>query len=142
MTSKLFKYLLLAVTGFAVIIWCSSFQHILVSTTPDYYFSTFLRVNYSLAVKIIFFIIGLAAGYYFHLNPWLVGLCLVSVFPLTSVIEATIYEGSHNLIPFEFTIHFMYALPSIIAGFIGRFIYRQLRRRKEKINEIAQNKIH
>jgi hypothetical protein len=129
--------MLLAVAGFAVILCCSLFQHAPVSTTPDYYYSEFLRVNFSLTAKTIFFIIALAACYYFHLNPWLVGLCLVSIFPLISVTEATIYKGSHNLIPFEFSIHLWYALPYIIAGFIGRFIYKQIKKRKEKINEIA-----
>ena len=137
MIPNLFKYLVLAIIGFAVILICSSFQHSQVSTTPDYYFSTFLRVNFSLTARIIFFIIGLSAGYYFHLNPWLIGLCLVSIFPLTSVTEAIIYKGSHNLIPFEFAVHFIYALPGIIAGFIGRFIYKQIRKRKEKNNQIV-----
>lgn len=99
----------------------------------------FLRHNYTLLAKALFIITGFAAGYVYKLNPWLVGICLISIFPLTSIIEGTVYQGSHNLIPFEFMIHFLFALPSIIAAFIGRFIFRQIAKRKEKANSEVVN---
>jgi Na+-driven multidrug efflux pump len=42
------------------------------------------------------------------------------------MIEATIYRGSHNLIPFEFAIFFAYGLPAIIAEFVGKKVYQKL----------------
>ena len=48
-----------------------------------------------------------------------------------------IYEGTHNLLGIEFIIYFLYALPSIIAVFIGTFIFKQIANRKEIDNSIG-----
>ncbi len=129
--AKLSKYILLIVAGLVIIFCCSLFQHI----TPiegEYHYSRFLQGNYlTIPAVTIFFIIGFGVGYFWKLNPWLAGFCLFFIFPLTSIIEATVYKGSHNLIPFEFIFFFLFAMPSIIAVYIGRFIFRQVVKRKE-----------
>jgi hypothetical protein len=134
---KIFQYLLLPVIGLLVILVCSIVQHGEAPSQGEYYYSSFLRNNYTLTAGIIFFIIGLAVGYYLNLNPWLSGLGLVLIFPVTSLAEAIMYKGSHNLIPFELAVHFLYALASIIAVFTGRFIYGLVTKGKEKMNGIA-----
>jgi hypothetical protein len=88
----------------------------------EYYFSKFLLINYSYLTTILFFIAGASIGYSWRLNPWLSGLFLIAIFPLISVVESIIYKGSHNLIPFEFIIHFLFALPAVIGVYVGRFI--------------------
>jgi hypothetical protein len=82
----------------------------------------YLMSNYGLLTTFLFFIAGIVIGYFWGLNPWLSGLFLIAIFPLTSVVEATVYKGSHNLIPFEFLMHFVFALPAIIGVYAGRFI--------------------
>jgi hypothetical protein len=134
----IFKYLLLIVVGLIIILCCSLFQHS-IPVAGEYHYSSLLRNNFSILAKIIFFIISFGIGYYWNLNPWLTGICLFLIFPLTSVVEGTVYKGSHNLIPFEFVIHFIYAIPSIITVFIGRFIYIRVEKRKEKIKSKDQN---
>ena len=125
------KYLLLIITGTLIILLSTFIQQVPVSIKDDYYYSTLLRSNFTLPVKIIFFIVGLAAGYFYKLNPWLTGICLVLFFPLTAIIEAIVYPGSHNLIPFEFAYHFWLALPVVAAVYIGRFIFIQVKKRKQ-----------
>lgn len=129
-TSKPVKYLLLIVVGLSIILCCSLFQHV----TPvegEYHYSEFLRGNYPTIPSVTtFIIVGLGVGYFWKLNPWLVGFCLFFIFPLTSIIESTVYKGSHNLIPFEFVVFFLFALPSIGAVYIGKFLFKQVARRK------------
>jgi len=128
--SKRFKYLLLIVVGLSIILCCSLFQHV----TPvkgEYHYSLFLRGNYlTIPAVTIFFIVGLGVGYFWNLNPWFAGFCLFFIFPLTSIIEGIVYWGSHNLIPFEFIFFFCFAIPSIVAVYIGKFLFKQVARRK------------
>jgi hypothetical protein len=131
---KLLKYLLLLVAGLIIILCCSLFQDI-DPVVGEYHYSRFLQGNYfTIPAVTIFFIIGLGVGYFWKLNPWLTGLCLFFIFPLTSIIEATVYKGSHNLIPFEFIFFFLFAMPSIVAVYIGSFIFKQAAKRKEKVD--------
>jgi hypothetical protein len=132
-------YFLLPITGLIVILLCSLIQHVAAPMKGEYYYSTFFRNNYTIIAKALFIIIGFIAGYFYKLDPWLAGICLIAIFPLTSIIEGVVYSGSHNLIPIEFAFHFWLALPSIIAAFIGRFIFRQVAKRKEKANDEVAN---
>ena len=114
------RYFLLTLIGFDIIVCCSLFQHI--TTVPgEYHYSDFLSKNYlTIPAITIFFIVSIAIGYYWWLNPWLSGLCLLFILPLTSIIEGCIYLGSHNLIPFELIGFFIFSLPSVIGVYIGR----------------------
>ena len=114
------KYFLLIVTGLGIIIFCSLFQHV-PPVQGEYHYSNFVDKNYlTIPAVTIFFIVSIAVGYYWRLNPWLSGLCLFFIFPLTSIIEGIVYSGSHNLIPFEFIGFFIFSLPSVIGVYIGR----------------------
>jgi hypothetical protein len=81
-----------------------------------------LRNNYSYISGSLFFLTGLISGYYFKSNPWVTGISLISIFPITAIYEATIYRGSHNLIPLELAVHFLFALPAVIGAYLGRYI--------------------
>ena len=130
---NIYKYILLLILGPLIIFVGSLFQHVIIPPPGnEYHVSFFFLKNYTtIPVAIIFFIVGLGTGYFLKLNPWLTGMCLFFILPLTSVIEAIVYKGSHNLILFEFAIYFVFALPSIIAVFIGRLIKKQVDKRKQ-----------
>lgn len=119
---KLFQYFFLVFIGFLLILLVSIILETPASPPGEYHYSSFLRNNYGITAAILYFIAGLAVGYLMELKPWLVGFCLILIFPLTALFEATIYRGSHNLIPFEFVIFFLYALPSLVGAYLGKWL--------------------
>ena len=124
--AKGLKYVVLIIVGVVLIVLSNVLfgPRVIAKTKPgdEYYFSSLLNNNYRYATTILFFSVGIAVGYFWRLNPWLTGLCLIAIFPLTSITEGTVYKGSHNLIPFEFIIHFVLALPAIIGVYVGKFV--------------------
>jgi hypothetical protein len=127
---KGFKYLLLVFAGLLLILLCSTMQHVAPAPSGEYHYSMFLLKNYTVFTAVIFFIAGFLTGYYFRLNPWLSGFCIIFVLPFTSIYEGIVYPGSHNLIPFEFIIHFVYSLPTIIGVYLGRFLLKRITKTK------------
>jgi len=120
--SQLRKYILLVFLGFLLIFFCSTIQQTSLPQKGEYYYSSFLRNNYTVLCAFLFFFEGIVVGYIFKLNPWLSRLFLLLIFPLVSFYEATIYRGSHNLIPFELVIYFLFSLPAIAGVYIGKYI--------------------
>ncbi len=117
-----FNYFLIFLAGTAIILLVSKVQP---HTTPDpgeYYYSNTLRTGYTVWTAIIFFVAGIIVGVISKLNPWLAGLSLIFIFPLVTLYEGTIYRGSHNLLPFELVIFFVFALPCVIGVYAGKFI--------------------
>jgi len=55
--------------------------------------------------------------------------------PVTAVVEGFTNPDSHNLIPFELVMYFLYALPSILVVYIGNFIAQQAAKRKRELEE-------
>ena len=123
---KLIAALLLILFGILIITSLIYFQGISVPPPGEYHYSTLIRLNFSRLAIIIYSITGFTIGYFFQLNCFLVGLSLIGIFPITSIIESTIYPGSHNLIPFEFAVFFAYGIPAIITAFIGKRVYLKL----------------
>lgn len=116
------KYFLLVPGGLLLILFCSALQHESAAIPGEYYYSSFLQNNYTMLAGVVFFLAGFAAGYHLKLNPWLAGYCFILIFPLTSLYEGAVYKGSHNLLPFEFIIHFLFSLPFIMGAYIGKFL--------------------
>ena len=131
-TSKMIRYFLLMAIGVIIIVLFSLFQHVASSPGGEYYYSTFIGRNFKLPAKISFIITAFLVGYFWKLNPRHAGLSLFFIFPFTSLVEAIVYKGSHNLIPFEFVMFFVYALPSIIAVYLGKFTFRQICQRNAR----------
>lgn len=130
------KYFLLMLIGPGIIVCCSLFQHI-ATVQGEYHYSHFLSKNYlTIPAVTIFFLVSIAIGYYWRLNPWLSGLCLLFILPLTSIIEGSVYTGSHNLIPFEFIGFFVFSLPAVIGVYIGKITYKQIAKRKGKMDSM------
>jgi hypothetical protein len=126
-----FKYILMIFAGLLLILLCSALQVTQVATPQfddGYKYSRFLHTNYTGLTTILFFLTGFLIGYYFRLNPWLSGIFLVLIFPLTIVYEASVDITSHNLLPFELIIHFVYALPAIAGVYVGRFLFGRMKK--------------
>ena len=126
---KLISAILLILFGSLIMISLLYFQGIPTPPPGEYHYSMLLRQNFTLAAIVIYSIAGFILGYFLELNCFLIGLSLISIFPITSMVEATIYRGSHNLIPFEFAVFFAYGLPATIAAFIGKKINTTLNNR-------------
>lgn len=129
--SKMIVYLALVITGLLIIVLCSVIQQSLPPTKGEYYYSSFLLNNFRLWANILFVITGLVVGYYSTRNPWLAGWCLMGIFPITSVAEAAMYKGSHNLLGIEFIFYFAMALPSVAAVYIGRYLAKRFKMQNE-----------
>ena len=130
---KFLKYVLLAIAGSIIIVSICISRH----ATPvpgEYHYSSFLRYSLNPAT-IIFFIVGLVIGYYWQLNPWLTGCSLYFIFPITAIVEALVYEGTHNLIPFELAIYYAYSRPAIMGVFIGKYVARLINQQKETTDD-------
>ena len=121
--------LLLGAGGLAIIAISSVFQNIVIPKEQQD-FSHFLNYNFTWPVGIVFFIVSLCIGYFLKLNPWKVGVCLFAAFPLTAIIEGVLIRGSHNLLPFEFIMYSIYALPSILSVYLGKFLSQQMAKRR------------
>ncbi|RZJ31629.1 MAG: hypothetical protein EOO48_01545 [Flavobacterium sp.] len=122
MGTKILKYGMLTIIGFLIIIIGSRIQQTGSTKTGEYYYSSFLNNNYTVFTGSLFCVAGILTGYFFKLNPWLAGLALILIFPLVSFYEATVYRGSHNLIPFELVMYFLYSLPAIVGAYLGKII--------------------
>jgi hypothetical protein len=122
MLKTIVKYILLIFAGLLLLLVSSRIQHAGPPQAGEYYYSSFLINNYTLLTVCLFLLSGLLIGYYFKLNPWLSGVSLILVFPIAAFYEATVYRGSHNLIPFELVLYLLLSLPAIAGIYLGRFI--------------------
>lgn len=115
-------YITLPVIGVLILVIHSIIQPSNIPLPGEYFCSNILRSNYSYISGTMFFLAGVVSGYFFKSNPWITGLSLISIFPITALYEATIYRGSHNLIPFELAVHFAFSLPAVLGTYLGRYI--------------------
>jgi hypothetical protein len=98
------------------------FLHHLIADLPEpdpgqYYYSKLAAMNFTWASAALFLIAAAVIKHFNEGNPFAIGFGMVLIFPLISVAEATVYRGSHNLIPFEFAMHMLWALPSLAGAF-------------------------
>ncbi len=71
----------------------------------------------------------LAAGFgASQIPPVVVGLSMVATFPLIALYEASVFRGSHNLLPFEMAIVALWSIPLIFAAYGGRWTARRYER--------------
>jgi hypothetical protein len=90
----------------------------------EYYYSKIVRNNYTKTMMIVYLVAGVVLGYVLQLKPWLTGILLVSYFFLITAYEATVYRGSHNLLPFELAMYLFFAIPPVGGAYIGYLIKR------------------
>ncbi len=123
--SRFLPYLLALVGGLAIMGFA-----ILVLRQPkpspgEYYWATLFRNHYGILTVALQIAAGFVLGRRFRPNPILIGLCLTAIFPITSIVEAAVYRGSHNMIPIELLVYFLWALPAMVASFLGGWLARQ-----------------
>lgn len=115
-------YLLLFLVGVGLLLVHQQVFNISLPLRGEYFYSSFFRNNYTYYTAIAYFVLGGAACYFFSLRPWFCGMALLLVFPIASLYEATVYRGSHNLIPLELLVYFFYALPAVAGAYLGRYL--------------------
>jgi len=123
---RIAKYILLIFVGLLILLLSSRIQHVEPPQAGEYYYSSFLRNNYTILSACIFLVVGLLIGYYFKLEPLLAGVSLILIFPITAFYESTVYRGSHNLIPFELVVYLLFSLPAIAGIYLGRLISNRI----------------
>ena len=94
----------------------------------EYKYTQMLRSNYTWVAIFIQIITGFALGVKYQYNPLRIGICLIGIFPLTATLESICYRGSHNLIPLEFAVYFLYSLPTACAAYAGKWIIKERHR--------------
>ena len=120
--NKFIPYLLAILAGVVIMAIVMLVDHGPKVEPGEYYWSTMLRNGYGWLAVILMVAAGCLFGYYFRKNPVRMGLCLIAVFPITAIVEATVYRGSHNMIPMELAAYFLWSLPPMAGGFLGRYL--------------------
>ena len=95
----------------------------------EYFLTELARAQIGPISVLIALVAAFAFGYYAQAQPVLVGFVMLAVFPIVAMYEGTRYRGSHNLIPFEMAIVATWAIPIILAGWLGRSLARRSGRR-------------
>lgn len=120
----IYVYLLLAVVSISILYLSSKIENISISTLNEYYYSKSLRTSYSIEVASLFLFTSFITGFFYKVNPWIVGVSMISVFLFATFYEMTVFKGSHNLLPAELVIYFFFSLPSILGSYLGLYLKR------------------
>ena len=128
--AKLISTLLIVLLGAMIMVALIYLQGKPFPDPGEYHYSRLLRNNFTGMAVGFYVVAAFALGIRFRYNPFRVGISLIGIFPITAVVEATYYRGSHNLIPFEFFIYFLYALPAVMAAFAGNWLFKRQQAKK------------
>lgn len=79
--------------------------------------------NVSLLTVFLLVLSGLALGYKFPKQPFLLGICSMAAFPLLAIIEMLVDSSSHNLFPLEFLYYGVISLIAVVGAYIGRSLH-------------------
>jgi hypothetical protein len=120
----IYIYLFLIVISISILFVSSKIENIRISTLNEYYYSKSLRASYSILVASLFLITSFITGYLYKVNPWIVGISMISIFLAATFYEMTVFKGSHNLLPAELVIYFFFSLPSILGSYLGSYLKR------------------
>ena len=113
------------ISMFVTILWLAAHQ--MLSSLPipasgEYFWSKLAWQNFTRSTCVLVSISALLIAYTLDANPVVVGLGTVAIFPMVALVEATVYRGSHNLIPFEFVVYAVYGFFPICGAGLGSFI--------------------
>jgi hypothetical protein len=124
MKSVLLQAVLTVFVGIALILLAVQINGFAFPEEGEYYYSKIVRNNYTKPMMLVYLVAGAVLGYVLQLKPWLIGILLVSYFFLITAYEATVYRGSHNLLPFELAMYLFFAIPPVGGAYIGFLIKR------------------
>ncbi|BFG69478.1 hypothetical protein KACHI17_03590 [Sediminibacterium sp. KACHI17] len=121
-------YLSLSISG-VLVLWLYAILFTANDRVPgtEYYYSGTLNDGFNIYTGVLFFLIGIIVGYFSNANIWMAGISSILCLPLIALYEATIYKGSHNLIPFELLFYFAYSLPAVAGTYLGKKIPSRFR---------------
>ena len=107
--------------------------HALLQMTPapdpgEYFLTDLARAQLGPLSISLALLLAVALGFVWLVPPPVVGLSMVATFPMIALYEATVFRGSHNLIPIEFAIVALWSVPLILAAAVGRWTARRLGR--------------
>lgn len=88
----------------------------------EYFLSSVLGKNYGLFTAGLYGVLGFLVQRFTRMRPSRIALAMIAVFPAVSCYEATRYPSSHNLIPFEFAIQLVWALPAFAGAWIAQHL--------------------
>ena len=124
MKSLLLQAVLAVFVGVALILLAIQINGFAFPEVGEYYYSKIVRNNYTKPMMLVYLVAGVVLGYVLQLKPWLTGILLVSYFFFITAYEATVYRGSHNLLPFELAMYLFFAIPPVGGAYIGYLIKR------------------
>jgi ABC-type iron transport system FetAB permease component len=124
MKSLLLQAVLAVFVGVALILLAIQINGFAFPEEGEYYYSKIVRNNYTKIMMLVYLVAGAVLGYVLQLKPWLIGILLVSYFFLITAYEATVYRGSHNLLPLELAMYLFFAIPPVGGAYIGYLIKR------------------
>lgn len=124
MKSLLLQVVLTVFVGIALILLAVQINGFAFPEEGEYYYSKIVRNNYTKHMMLVYLVAGAVLGHILQLKPWLIGILLVSYFFLITAYEATVYRGSHNLLPFELAMYLFFAIPPVGGAYIGFLIKR------------------
>jgi len=88
----------------------------------EYYWIHLAVQNYTVFSCVLMSVSGFLVIFGMGGNPFLIGWGTVAIFPVIAFVEATVYRGSHNLIPFELMVYVLYSGPAIGGALLGWLI--------------------
>jgi hypothetical protein len=97
----------------------------------EYFFTNLIKVNYTWSTAVVFAVAAAAISRLSDASPFIIAAGTVLVFPLATFYEASAYRGSHNLLPFEFIMWAVYALPALLGALIEGGVRRAARKHTE-----------
>lgn len=90
-----------------------------------------IKVNFTWSTAVVFAVAAAAISHVSRANPFVIAAGMILMFPIATFYEGTVYRGSHNLLPFEFFLWAVYAVPALL----GALIESAVRRGAEKPTE-------
>jgi len=106
-----------------------AFQPTPLPASGEYFLTELARAQIGPLSVLMALATAFAFGFFVQAQPVLVGFCMLAVFPIVAMYEGTGYRGSHNLFPFEMAIVATWAIPLILAAWLGRLLARRSGRR-------------
>jgi hypothetical protein len=116
------------ISVFVGILWLAIHQMLFSPPLPphdEYFWSKLALQNYTLSTCVLVSISALLIAYKMEGNPVVVGFGTVAIFPIIVFIEAAVYRGSHNLIPFELIVYAAYGFFPICGAGLGWVIRKR-----------------
>ena len=117
-----YKYIWVLIISLLVLVVAYFIQNKPNPPEGEYYWSHLAKDCLTQYVRIVFALIGFLACYFLKLNPWITAFCVFAIFPIIVLFEVILSSGSHNLLGIEFIVYAFWSLPTVAAGYLGKWL--------------------